>query len=363
MNKATPLPPARTPPPRTRGRGATARWLTSSWGLSILALILAVLIWAVVRRDIEVTEERLVRVVPVVESPDRFQAFAEKEVNLVLRGPSGEVEDALREFGADPTVTVRISDLKPGLDYDFIEITELRRFGFDVRRRIVASIEPVNVGVYRVLDYQVRVTAPPLEGVPNGIGAQVTLIPPVISVRGPANKVGQQITADVIDLAPYFERLPEGLVPPAKEIPLRFSGWRDDKENAAYRQRVEIEDVIARIEFSTEKVQLITNRYWILVDEGYVVTLDNPPEQLNEAKREYTGRFEGWSQDLAALASDLDAWHFAIVVKRDQYPAEGEEERDIKLPIQAVLLKRPHVRLAPVEGAGFVFAKIRRKPE
>jgi hypothetical protein len=351
--------PARSAPAAQR----LSRWASSEWGLRVLALVLAVLVWAVVRRAITITmdEPLRVQVRPVLQSPDRFLAFPLSTVELRLRGPRAEIEDALTEIGSPPSIFVRVEDLQPGETSRRDIIRDRSLFDFPFRRRLVESVGEPLIEIYRVEDRQLRVLTPKVRGLPEGFDVAVVLDQEYLAVRGPGDRIGTEILPDAIDVSAIFKDEREGIVPLPHTFDVTFSDWRLDPDSGRYRGGVELPEVRAEVTFHAVGQVFVRNRIVIEADDRFEVTFSSSaPPQLNVEQSQYDGRFFGRKKDLDLLEATKDLWWFRVRVTPDMLPNEENPAPERRVPIEFVQVQTgesPRVLFTPPEGTVIVLIR------
>ena len=93
-------------------------------------------------------------------------------------------------MGVPPRVVVNLED--PPLDRQDprVPILDKEQYAFPFPRRLVASVTPTAVEIYRWTETQVRILEPEMTDMPAGVRGLITLTPALALVRGPAGKVG-----------------------------------------------------------------------------------------------------------------------------------------------------------------------------
>lgn len=348
--------PPRAPPSSQAPR---SRFLAGEWGLALLALVLAVLVWAVVWGKISEPSRYAVMLEPRV--PQGFVAFHEGDVEIALRGPRAELEEAGQKLGE--RVVAVFEALEPDEEWKLVTIGEGDRFQFPFPRRLVESVtaRPPTVEIFAWKQTRVQFEAPEVSGVPLGIGYDVALRPRSYPVAGPAGKVGERIRPDDLDLGELFdgteEHLPRG--PVART--LAFDTWRRDPQARRYREEVELPPVEASFTFYYEDEKDLRNRIEFRHPAGFVVTPSAPDPDIEQGW--YTGTFTGAQKDLAILAdkANLDAWWYVVRIPESSLPA-GDEKPTLALPIEYVHTQALDGLRVEYQEGSTIFVVISRLP-
>jgi hypothetical protein len=320
---------AQPPPARTRMLHA----LSSDWGLRILALVLSVLLWSVVRQDISVEQRIFVDVVPIPDSPDSFEAYlvVRDRVEITLRGPQRELDEAKELLGVPPRIEVRVRDLEPGKDYEVISESwsdANRRIVVGTARRLIHAMPTVFVRVYRRLEQRARIAPLVWDNLPDGyFPRDVRLDPgPEVELMAPAGALGQDLVADSIDVGPDFADGSARKGPLTKQ--LHFNQWRKspgDPDKAVVREKIQLPKVTATVSFKAVKTEDIENAlqwsYSGLDGDGlgdYAWVIDGSVPDLNADQMRFKGTFRGGDADLEALQGRLGEWQYVLRIPLDE---------------------------------------------
>lgn len=320
-------PGATTPSPFTPGpppRRGTLKWLASEWGMMLVAIVLAFLIWAVVWNSIQEEPPPVkVEVRPDPRNPDAYAAFfPEGEVELLFRGPRGEVERAIRALGSPPAVFVDVPDNPEGTGH-FVFVAGVDQYRFPFSPRLVKEVPEARIDVYRIVHKPVAVQKPTLLNVPSGYEYDIILEPEFLTLRGPSDALRAELRPDALDMEGEFTENRDPVAAPITRE-LTFAGWESEKDRLI-RSVVDLPPAQAVIRFHESQTEEITNRFeWILPDtvriEDFTITMSEADIGGN-----YTGAFTGRKEHLQRFAEAKDRWAFRAPLLESQLPEPGQQ--------------------------------------
>lgn len=351
-----PTPPPAAPArevPRPRGRP----WWLREAGALALSLLLAVLLWSLMRDRITVDDTTSFTVVPIHPPGARAFVFT-YEVTLPLRGPRSEVEAAKQQVnelrGAVPLRVGELGDgdvrpLRNGVDTYALPFPE--RLLPDPLRPPLPSGEVVRLETRN----GVRVLAPRLDNLPEGLLAEVELSRPLLSVVAPVGALDGELQPDPVDVARLLAAQGGSLTAPLR-VRLTFDGWRGTLDGSALaaitrrrREAVLLDDLEAVVRLRLREQRLVTNTVETWVKRGARVIDLNPGDatgftgRLEEGSEgapvegTYAGMVRGTAEALESLERHPDRWRWVLSVRDEDLPGPDEDGATVTGRLQLVV--------------------------
>jgi hypothetical protein len=314
-------------------------------------------------------------------TPERFAAFHLREpgsaVEVSLKGPKGERDDAREALGPDRAVVVRVEDLPDGDDDETLTVRYPgeREFNFPFPRALATAVTETKVRILRLTHQTARVALDRsiFEGIPEGVEAQAVVEPAEITLLAPAGTLGATLRPDPVPVGHLFAdgRLPEG----AREFPLSFDGWRDEKEFALYRASLALPSPIrASVRFVPATTREIANRIRIAyagtaddAQEDYDWTIDLLPGLALDG-RSFQGQFRGAAPDLELLERQRADWFYGLRVPPEalqKLRSGASAEEKVRVPLGwfagTDALRRLLVEFVPPAAYREVLLTVRRR--
>lgn len=327
--------------------------LASEAGLLLLSLVLALMVWLLVRELVNDVKPANPRVQPV--APPGWRAAAYEPVEINLRGPRGEVEEALgRLKDRNNTVRLLLADLG-GNERTF---GPQDRYQFPFHERLLERTPPPPPGeMWRLeVDKPVRVLTPALESPPPaGVRVRVEVPADPIRVTAPFRALGDTIEPDPIDVKPLLD-VPSRPLGTAVRVPLRFERWRRGEGGAGgtggaggvpatiLRRRVDVvlEGVEALVHFEVSTSDLLAHALEVVVKRGYEVREISPTTGGNaftgalsvsaqnpRLEVTFTGKVTATPEALKDLVEHKDEWRWTLVVSDADLPDQGQSAAEV----------------------------------
>ena len=330
-------------------RSARLEYLASEGGLLLLSLMLALMIWFIVRGLVETTDAVTVRVNPI--APPGCQVSVLEDVELRLRGPRGEVEEAVMLLEERGSVKLQVAPFPPDSKSTRRDLDKRDTYLFPPFRKELLDPPPEaprGEVVRLVQGHFVRVRPPAVaSALPADRRARITVEPDHLLLDAPAGVLGDELEPDPLDLKPLLDQ-------PAKahRIPLTFDRWRTGAgdrppppEVLRRRVAVSIRPVTAVVEIEVTATASIANALEIMVKRDWTVVEITPPAGnddgfagpllVNETnprldRVNFTGRLRSTQEVLDDLEKHKDGWRWTLTVSDDDLPEPGKPAKEVQ---------------------------------